>query len=125
MRIFFQFYTFNKISNYHSHAKTTIIIFIVMLILRKAKREHVSLGLYLFKKQINKPLRIIRTFINSMNWLSAQWNNVAELSLNRKNKESNILRFDFSTFANIKILRILSVAQARSLLLLYKTQPIS
>ena len=38
-----------------------------------------------------------------MNWLSAQWNNVAESSLLRKNKESNIRRFDFLTFANIKV----------------------
>ena len=39
--------------------------------------------------------------MNSVNWLSVQLNDGAELSLNRKNKESKILRFDFSTFENM------------------------
>ena len=56
LRIFlFLFYTFEKISNYHSHEKTIIIIrIIIMLFLRKTEREYLSLSLHLFKKQLNK-----------------------------------------------------------------------
>ena len=38
-----------------------------------------------------------------MNWLSMQWNNVTESSFGTEKKEPNILRFDFLTFANMKI----------------------
>ena len=46
---FFLFYTFEKISYYHSHGKPVIITSIIMLIFRKTGHEHLSLGLNFFK----------------------------------------------------------------------------
>ena len=45
---FFLFYTFEKISYYHSHGKPVIITRIIMLIFRKTGHKHLSLGLNLF-----------------------------------------------------------------------------
>ena len=44
MTIFFLFYTFEKISYYHSHGKPVIITRIIMLIFRKTGHKHLSLG---------------------------------------------------------------------------------
>ena len=105
MTIFLQFYTFEKISNYQSHEKTIIIIRISIMLCCARQGANICRSAYIYFKNSssNKPLRVIRTFINSVNWLSVQWNNVAESSLHQKKKESNILRFDFLTFANLKI----------------------
>ena len=46
--IFFLFYTFEKISYYHSHGKLVIITRIIMLIFRKEGHKHLSLGFNLF-----------------------------------------------------------------------------
>ena len=48
MTIFFLFYTFEKISYYHSHGKPVIITHIIMLIFRKIGHKYLSLGLNLF-----------------------------------------------------------------------------
>ena len=61
----FQFYTFETISNCRSHRKTIIIIRIIIITLfcdicRSAYN-------YFKNSSSNKPLRVIRTFINSVN----------------------------------------------------------
>ena len=48
MIIFFQSYTFEKINNYSWGKAMIIIRIIIMLFLRKTRRKHPSLGLYLF-----------------------------------------------------------------------------
>ena len=48
MTIFFLFYTFEKISYYHPHGKPILITRIIMLVFRKTRHEHLSLGLNLF-----------------------------------------------------------------------------
>ena len=54
LNFFFLFYTFEKMSYYHSHGKPVIITRIIMLIFRKTGHKHLSLGFNLFLKQLNK-----------------------------------------------------------------------
>ena len=79
------------------------------VVFRKKGRKHLSLSLYIYFKNssLNKPLLIIRTSINSVNWLSVQWNNVAESALHRKKKNRTF--FD-SIFKHSQILKFEKMA---------------
>ena len=54
MIFFFLYYTFEKITYYHSHGKAAIINRILMLIFCKTVHKHLSLGFNLFQKNLNK-----------------------------------------------------------------------
>ena len=93
MTIFFQLYTFVTISNYQSHGKTIIIIRIIMLFYARQGANICRSDYNHYKNSwSNKPLRVIRIFINSVNWLSVQWNNVVESLLNRKKGSNTSIR---------------------------------
>ena len=88
MELSFQFCTFEKFNNCQSDGKTIIIIcnIIVLFCPRQGANICGSIYIYFQNSLSNNPLRVIRTFINSVNWLSVQWNNVAESSLHRKKR---------------------------------------